>query len=133
MYLNPSCMSSFFMHKTKLFALLFALIMFSLQAKAEEKRHGKLWRVSAAVLGAVTIADVQSSVGRMEANPLLSSQDGRFSNRGVALKGLVVGGALGAQWLLLRKNPNAAPYAAGINFVAAGLTGAAVVHNHMVK
>ena len=121
------------MLKTKLFALLITFMLFSLQAKAEGKRHGKLWRVSAAVLGAVTIADMHSSVGRIEANPLLQSSNGRFSNRGIALKGLVVGGALGAQWLLIRKNPNAAPYAAGINFAAAALTGAAVVHNHMVK
>jgi|SRR6185295_9327265 len=133
MYRNPLRMSSFFMHKTKLFALLITFTLFSFEAKAEEKRHGKLWRISAAVLGAVTIADVQSSVGRMEANSLLSSPNGRFSNRGIALKGLVVGGALGAQWLMIRKNPNAAPYAAGINFAAAALTGAAVVHNHMVK
>jgi hypothetical protein len=122
------------MHKTKLFALLICFMLFSLQAKAEDgKRHGKLWRVSAAVLGAVTIADMHSSVGRIEANPLLQSSNGRFSNRGIALKGLVVGGALGAQWLLIRKNPSAAPYAAGINFAAAALTGAAVAHNHMVK
>jgi len=40
---------------------------------------------------------------------------------------------LGAQYLLLRKNPKAAPYAAGINFATAALTGAAVVHNHMLK
>ena len=40
---------------------------------------------------------------------------------------------LGAQWLLIHKNPNAAPYAAGINFAASALTGAAVVHNHMLK
>ncbi len=133
MYLNPSCMSLSFMHKTKLFVLLFTFILFSFQARAQEKRHGKLWRVSAAVLGAVTIADMQSSAGRLEANPMLRSQDGRFSSRGVALKGLVVGAAVGTQWLMLRKNPNAAPYAAGINFAAAALTGAAVVHNHMLK
>jgi hypothetical protein len=126
-------MSSFFMHKTKLFALIISLMFFSMEAKAEGARHGKLWRISAAVLGAVTIADMQSSVGRMEANPLLTSHNGRFSTRGMALKGLVVGGALGAQWLLIRKNPNAAPYAAGVNFAASALTGAAVAHNHMVK
>ena len=121
------------MYKTKLFALLITLILFSVEAKAEGARHGKFWRISAAVLGAVTIADMHSSVGRMEANPLLASHNGRFSSRGMALKGLVVGGALGVQWLMIKKNPNAAPYAAGVNFAAAALTGAAVVHNHMVK
>src|SRR5438874_7791762 len=110
MYLKASGMSSFFMHRTKLFALLLTFMMFSFEAQAEESRHGKLWRVSAAVLGAVTIADMQSSVGRIEANPFLRSADGRFSGRGAALKGVGVGAALGAQWLLLRKNPKAAPY-----------------------
>jgi hypothetical protein len=126
-------MSSFFMLKTKAFGFLLIVSLFSLQAQAQEKRHGKLWAVSAAILGAVTIADVQSSVGRYEANPFLRSSDGRFSTRGVALKGLVVGAAMGGQWLLIRKSPKAAPYAAGINFAAAALTGAAVVHNHMLK
>jgi len=120
------------MHKTRLFALLLSFILFSFQAKAKRKDTQAMAR-QRAVLGAVTIADMQSSVGRYEANPLLSSPNGRFTNRGIALKGLVVGGALGAQWLLIHKNPNAAPYAAGINFAASALTGAAVVHNHMLK
>jgi len=133
MYRNPSGMSLSFMPKQKLLAFFLVLSLFSLNAQAEEHRHGKLWRVSVAILGAVTIADMQSSVGRMEANPLLSSSDGRFSGRGMALKGVGVGAMVGAQWLLLRKNPKAAPYAAGANFAAAALTGAVVVHNHMLK
>jgi hypothetical protein len=121
------------MHKTNLIALLLALLLLTSTSKAEEKRHGRMWRISAAVLGAVTIADMQSSSGRLEANPLLRSQNGRFGVQGFALKGAVVGGVVGAQYLLLRKNPKAAPYAAGINFATAALTGAAVVHNHMLK
>ena len=106
--------------------------LFSANAQAET-RKGKIWRVSAAVLGAVTIADMQSSIGRPEANAFLRSSDGRFAGRGIALKSLVVGAAVGGQWLMLRKNPNAATWAAGVNFAAASLTGAAVVHNHMLK
>jgi hypothetical protein len=34
---------------------------------------------------------------------------------------------------MLRKHPQADKYAAGANFAAAALTGAIVVHNHMVK
>ena len=126
-------MSSFCMNKTKLFALILTLLAWSSQSKAEEQRHGKLWRVSAAVLGAVTVADMQSSMGRLEVNPMLRSQNGRFGAQGVALKGGIVGGVLCAQWLMVRKNPKAAPYAAGMNFAAAALTGAAVAHNHMLK
>ena len=121
------------MNKTKLFALILTVLLLSPICKAEEQRHGKLWRFSAAVLGAVTVADMQSSIGRSEANPMLRSQNGRFGPQGVALKGGIVGGVLCAQFLMLRKNPKAAPYAAGINFAAAALTGAAVVHNHMLK
>jgi hypothetical protein len=102
-------------------------------SQAEEYHHSNLWRVSAAVLGAVTIADMQSSVGRQEGNPFLASQNGQFSGRGIALKGAGVGAMLGVQWLMLRKHPRADKYAAGANFAASALTGAIVVHNHMVK
>ena len=133
MYRSLSGMSLSLMPKQKLLGLFLVLSLFSLNAQAQEARHGKLWRVSVAILGAVTIADMQSSVGRMEANQLLSSSDGRFSGRGMALKGVGVGAVVGVQWLLLRKNPKAAPWAAGANFAAAALTGTAVIHNHMLK
>jgi hypothetical protein len=121
------------MRINKLLGSLLILGLFSAQSQAEEHHHGKLWRISAAVLGAVTIADMQSSMGRQEANPFLASQSGQFSGRGMALKGAAVGGMLGVQYLLLRKHPQAEKYAAGANFAAAALTGAVVVHNHMVK
>jgi hypothetical protein len=120
------------MRKNKLAGFLIILGIFSVNAQAETRR-GKIWRVSAAALGAVTIADIQSSMGRPEANAFLRSSDGRFSGRGIALKSLVVGAAIGGQWLMLRRNPSAANWAAGVNFAAASLTGAAVVHNHMLK
>ena len=125
-------MARSYMRKQKLLGLLLILGLFSAEAQAET-RHGKIWRVSAAVLGAVTIADIQSSVGRPEANPLLQSNSGRFGGRGIALKSLIVGGGLAGQWLVLRKNPNAAGYAAGMNFAVSTVTGVVVVRNHMVK
>ena len=121
------------MRINKLLGLLLIFGLFSAQSQAEERRHNKLWRISAAVLGAVTIADMQSSMGRQEANPFLASQNGQFSGRGIALKGAGVGAMLGVQYLMLRKHPQADKYAAGANFAAAALTGAIVVHNHMVK
>jgi hypothetical protein len=122
------------MRKNKLVGLLVIFGLFSAQSQAEERpNHNKLWRFSAALLGAVTIADMQSSMGRQEANPFLASQNGQFSGRGMALKGAGVGAMLGVQWLMLRRNPQAAKYAIGANFAATALTGAIVVHNHMVK
>ena len=116
-------------------ALALLVVIFGVltpQANAETKRK-KIWRVSAAILGAVSIADMQSSVGRPELNGFLRSGDGRFGSRGITLKSLVVGGALTGQYLMLRKNPDAEGYAAGINFAMSAMTGAVVVRNHMLK
>src|SRR5260370_16822747 len=122
------------MRTKKLMGLLVIFGMFSAQSQAEEYHsHNKLWRFSAAFLGAVTIADMQSSVGRQEGNPLLASQNGQFSGRGMALKGAGVGAMLGVQWLLLRKNPNAAKYAAGANFAIGPLPRAPLVPHHTLK
>jgi hypothetical protein len=98
-----------------------------------EGRSKKWWKISAAILGAVTIADVHSSVGRPELNPMLRSSDGRFSGRGISLKAALVGGAIAAQYLMLKKSPQAAGWAAGANFAAAAATGAVVVRNHQTQ
>ena len=118
---------------TKKLVLVFLIGSLATLQAEEAKRHSKLWKISAAVLASVTIADVQSSVGRYEANPLLRSHDGRFGNRGMALKGALVGAALGTQWLVLKKNPQASAYAATANFAAAAVTGAVVARNHTIK
>ncbi len=139
MYPARFYVQSFLMRTQKLVGLLVVFGLLGGQAHAQEfvvdqhSGHTKLWKVSAALLGAVTIADMQSSVGRQEANPLLTSQNGQFNMQGMALKGALVGGLVGVQWLMLRHNPHAAKYAAGANFAATALTGAIVVHNHMIK
>src|SRR5260370_32230469 len=101
MYRSLSGMSLSPMPKQKLLGLFLVLSLFSLNAQAQEARHGKLWRVSVAILGAVTIADMQSSVGRMEANPPLSSSDGPLSRRGMALEGVGGGAACRRPWPFL--------------------------------
>jgi hypothetical protein len=97
------------------------------------RRKNRLWKVSLAVLGAVTVADVHSSLGRQEANPLLRSHNGQFSARGVSIKAAIVGTTIGVQYLLLRKNPDAAGAAAYTNFAIAGATGAVAGRNYMLK
>lgn len=120
------------MQLLKLVVVILLFTFFTSAANAETRKK-KLWRISAAVLGAVTIADVQSSFGRREMNPLLQSSGGRFGSQGIAIKGAIVGATLGTQWLLMRKNPQVAGYAAGTNFAIAAATGAVVVRNHMLK
>jgi hypothetical protein len=132
MYLTRLRMSSFLMRKQKLAGLLVIIGLLSAQCQAEE-HHRKLWKVSVAVLGAATIADVQSSLGRVELNPYLASSNGLFNGRSAALKGASVSAMVGVQWLMLRHNPRASKYAAGANFAASAITGAVVVHNHMLK
>src|SRR5579863_7366493 len=101
MYPSPFGMPSLLMRTTKLVGFLVILGLFSAQASAEDiqPRHSKLWKVSAAMLAAVTVADMQSSAGRPEANPLLASRSGQFSGQGAALKSLMVGGVIGVQWV----------------------------------
>ena len=116
----------------KAFTILLLLLAVSFPGHAESKKQ-KLWKISVAVLGAVTIADVQSSYGRPEINPLLRSPNGSFSSRGISVKSLIVGGSLTAQYFMLKKNPEASGWAAGANFAAAAATGAVVARNHMLK
>jgi len=120
------------MRHPKLAVFLAVICLVAPHARAESKKK-RIWQISAAVLGAVTIADVHSSLGRHELNPMLRSSNGRFGARGIAVKSAIVGGALGAQWLLLRKNPKASGYAAGANFAMAAATSAAVARNHSVR
>ena len=104
-------------------------------ASRASTRKQKLWKVSLAILGAATVADVQSSMGRRELNPLLNSSSGRFTMQGVAIKSAIVGGAIGIQYLLLRRNPSPSAYtaAAVTNFGVAAVTGTFAARNHMVK
>lgn len=120
------------MKSLKLVVVILFFTFFTSGARAESKKK-KLWRISAAVLGAVTVADMQSSYGRQEMNPLLQSGPQRFGGRGIAIKSAIVGATLGTQWFLLRKNPQAAGYAAGTNFAIATATGAVALRNHMLK
>lgn len=99
-------------------------------APGERPRTGSFWKSSVIALLASSTADMQSSLGRREMNPLLANSQGRFSGRGIAIKALITGGAIGAQWLMLRRNPEAQKYAAIANFGMAGLFTSAAIHNH---
>jgi hypothetical protein len=90
----------------------------------------RLWKASVALLAASSVADVHSSWGRLEANPLLRGPNGRFSTQGVVLKTMIVSGVIGAQYLMLRNHPKASKYGAITNFLMAGAISAAAVSNY---
>ncbi|MBK7928540.1 MAG: hypothetical protein IPJ98_13930 [Bryobacterales bacterium] len=89
----------------------------------------RMWKASLAAMAAASAADLLTSVGKRERNPLLQSADGRFRARGIFIKSALTGGAITSQMLLLRKNPEAAPYAAAANFALSGLFTSVAVHN----
>lgn len=90
----------------------------------------RLWKVSVALLAASSVADVHSSWGRLEANPVLRGPNGRFGMQGVVLKTMIASGVLGAQYLLLRNHPRAAKYGAVTNLIMAGVISAAAMSNY---
>lgn len=99
-------------------------------ARPREARGG-WWKLSAVLVAAAAAADAHSSWGRMELNPALRSANGRFGMQGLAIKSLVTGGAIGAQYILLRKNPKAEKYGVLVNMMMAGVMGTAAATNHV--
>jgi len=119
------------------FAAIALLLITSLSASSQTLVHpgaGKLpkrslWKASVAAIVAATVADASSSVGRRELNPVLAGPNGQFGMRGIALKGVITGGALGMQYLFLRKGNGGDKAAAIANFGMASVYMSAALHN----
>jgi hypothetical protein len=94
-----------------------------------ESKASKIYKWSVAALLAGSVADAGSSWGRLEANPALRNENGRFSSRGLVIKSSLVAGVLTAQTFLLRKDPNAMRAAAWTNFVLGGALGGVAAYN----
>lgn len=105
---------------------LLAFMLVSLPALAEPPWH-KAWKVSAAVLGSVSVADGYSSADLVELNPILGR--GQFGGRQVSIKTAIVGGALVGQWWISRKRPRYEKAFVFANFGVAGVTGVAAWKN----
>ena len=103
-------------------ALAILLAVSGMHAESVSRR---LWRASIAALVAGNAADMASSWGRYEANPLLGR--GRFGVRQAGIKAGVVGVSVAAQTLLVRRRAEK-PYAVA-NFAAAAALGAVAAHN----
>ncbi|MDX1980395.1 MAG: hypothetical protein SFV51_09010 [Bryobacteraceae bacterium] len=94
--------------------------------------HGRSswWKLSVVAAAAAAAADSHSSWGRLETNPLLRGSNGRFGLQSLALKALITGGAIGVQYLILRKHPNAEKYGVATNMIMAGVLGTAAAINY---
>jgi len=93
-------------------------------------RGENLYPISVATLTAAHGADVHSAWGKIEANPLLRSPDGRFGVRGAAVKSGLVAGHLTVQTLILRRWPKARKAATIVNFAAVGVVAVIAVRNY---
>ena len=91
-------------------------------------RWRAVWRVSQALLVAGNAADIASSWGKDEANPLLHT-GAQFSYGSMGIKLGMLTGSLVAQHFIARKSPNQIPYFAAANFAVAGVLGMVAWHN----
>jgi len=93
-----------------------------------------LWKVSLASLAVANAMDLQSSWGKHELNPTLSSPAGKFGGQGALIKLGLQGGLMGVEYLITRGHPTKKLYRvlSVINFGAAGATAAVASHNYTI-
>jgi hypothetical protein len=90
------------------------------------------WLLSVAALTAASAADIATTQGHPELNPLLAS-NGQLGARGYTLKiGLTAAVPL-IQWTILRRHPERAARFTLMNGVAAGAWGAVSIHNARLR
>jgi hypothetical protein len=104
-------------------ALLFAA------GQGNRPRGRRWWLASVAALVGAHAADVASSYGRQEANPLLRMGSGRFDARSMGIKMGIVGGVVALQCLALRKMPEAHRSLAVTNLAGSGAMAALAARN----
>ena len=117
-----------------LFCLL--LLGFALPSFGEPKQKWKkVWLASVVALGVANTADLHSSGGLWERNPLLRGPDGRFSARkGILIKSIASGGLALLEVILLKKMPGMnlhKPFAI-TNMVATGVVATTAVRNYHI-
>jgi hypothetical protein len=111
------------------FLLVFiALFPPPVSAADRSSRWRTVWRVSQALLVAGNTADIASSWGKDEANPLLRTGT-QFSYGSMAIKLGMMTGCLVAQHYIARRYPNQIPYFASANLAVAGLLSIVAAHN----
>ena len=108
--------------------VLITLLPTAASAADRPSRWRTVWRVSQALLVAGNIADIASSWGKDEGNPLLRTGP-QFSYGSMAIKLGMLSGCLVAQHYKARKLPNQIPYFASANLAVAGVLGIVAAHN----
>lgn len=97
------------------------------------RRPGKKFWISVAALGIATFADAYSSRGRIERNPLLQNEHGRFSpSRALMIKSATAAGVVGLELWMMRRHPGRGTERVStfVNFASAGIYAGTAVYNH---
>lgn len=110
------------MNKIKLAGILLA---------ASSLRGGDLYWASVAAVGASKVADVRTSWGLHELNPVLGNPTYGVHDASVSI-GLTAG-LMVAEIAAVHKFPRLRRAFTRLNFVAAGATGAVAAHNQMER
>jgi hypothetical protein len=99
------------------------------QNQARNHAWRNRWLISLAPLVASESFDAASSWGLREMNPVLAGPDGRFGMKATSIKFGVIGGLIGAEYLL-KKFPAWAKFFTVVNYATAGVTTGLAVHNY---
>jgi hypothetical protein len=113
----------------KLILLSVYLVIPAFAQEVPRERH-RLWNWSFVALAGANAADIGTSLGRHELNPLLAGSNGMLdTGRAIEIKGALVGGLVLTEWLFHRRHPEMAKPFAFVNFATAGALGAVAAHN----
>lgn len=85
------------------------------------------WAASVAFLAVAETADIASSRGSYELNPVLGR--GPFGARQASIKAGIVGGVILAEWLILRRHPDSSRAFKWANYIAGGVTVGVAIRN----
>lgn len=113
------------MKRTILIAVLAAA------SHAQAASWHRLWRVTQAAMLASTTADVASSYGRRELDPVLGR--GRYGIRQTSLEFGITGIVLAVQEIAVHRKPILAKRLAIVNLVRTGAYTGLAVHNESVR
>ena len=113
-------------------AAALTLILASPALAVEPVESQKYYRWSLAAVAGSQAADIASSWGGIEANPMLGAGH-TFGPREAAIKGGVVAGAQLAGWYFTRRYPKARRLLSHINFGVSGATTMVAIRNWRIR
>jgi hypothetical protein len=90
-----------------------------------------LWKASIVTIAGAKVADIASSWGKREMNPIPGR--GAFGGRQTAISGGITAGVVGMEFLVVKRCPKAARVFRWVNFGAAGVVSAVAVHNYQLR